>query len=254
MEISITTISIFNYYYYHSTLSNTISGGWICFACWAKRGALITKLGFKVHSNRVTSRGSKMRIFWVLALQTSKEYPIPGQEEEARDYLTEDHMCYLHAKKRSPILVIKSIADQNNIWGRYAGPGRWNDPDMLEVGNRGMSVEEYQSHFSIWAVMKEVIDVNQDPLGVQARKIQPKYGLEVWAGPLSSRRVVVVFWNRGSSWAFISVGWKEIGLQTSKPIVVRDLWAHSYVSRNMHSRLTSYVVPHCCKMFILTPY
>ncbi|KAL5575488.1 hypothetical protein UlMin_017187 [Ulmus minor] len=172
---------------------------------------------------------------------------------------------------------LTSIADQNNIWGKYAGPGRWNDPDMLEVGNGGMSVEEYQSHFSIWAVMKaplligcdirsisketlrilgnkEVIDVNQDPLGVQARKIRSKSGLEVWAGSLSSRRVVVVFWNRGSSWASISVGWNEIGLQTSKPVVVRDLWAHSYVSRNMGSRLTSYVVPHGCKMFILTPY
>ncbi|PON48990.1 Glycoside hydrolase [Trema orientale] len=97
---------------------------------------------------------------------------------------------------------ITSIADENNVWGRYAGPGRWNDPDMLEVGNGGMTIDEYRSHFSIWAAMKaplligcdvrsisketlgilgnkEVIDVNQDTLGVQARKIRSKAGLEV---------------------------------------------------------------------------
>lgn len=172
---------------------------------------------------------------------------------------------------------ITSIADENNIWGRYAGPGRWNDPDMLEVGNGGMSLEEYRSHFSIWAAMKaplligcdvrsvnketleiignkEVIDINQDPLGVQARKIRSKSGLEIWAGPLSRKRLVVVFWNRASSWTAISVGWREIGLSAFTPVVVRDLWAHSFVSRNMRSRLSAYVAPHGCKMYILTPY
>ncbi|GMY37286.1 alpha-galactosidase-like isoform X2 [Fagus crenata] len=133
---------------------------------------------------------------------------------------------------------ITNIADENNIWGRYAGPGRWNDPDMLEVGNGGMSLEEYRSHFSIWAIAplligcdirsasretlrilvnKEVIDVNQDPLGVQARKIRSKGGLEVWAGPLSMRRVVIVLWNRSQSRAPITVGWREVGLSPTNP-------------------------------------
>ncbi|XP_008224996.1 PREDICTED: alpha-galactosidase-like [Prunus mume] len=172
---------------------------------------------------------------------------------------------------------ITSIADQNNIWGRYAGPGKWNDPDMLEVGNGGMSLEEYRSHFSIWAVMKaplligcdvrsasketlqilgneEVINVNQDPMGVQARKLRSKDGLEVWAGPLSRKRVAVVLWNRGSSVAPISVTWRDIGLSPYKPVVVRDLWAHSFVSRNKRFRLTANVAPHGCKMYVLSPY
>ncbi|BBH00848.1 alpha-galactosidase 2 [Prunus dulcis] len=172
---------------------------------------------------------------------------------------------------------ITSIADQNNIWGRYAGPGKWNDPDMLEVGNGGMSLEEYRSHFSIWAVMKaplligcdvrsasketlqilgnkEVINVNQDPMGVQARKLRSKDGLEVWAGPLSRKRVVVVLWNRGRSVAPISVTWRDIGLSPYKPVVVRDLWAHSFVSRNKRFRLTANVAPHGCKMYALSPY
>ncbi|KAM1245581.1 hypothetical protein ACFX2I_036745 [Malus domestica] len=171
---------------------------------------------------------------------------------------------------------ITSIADQNNIWATYAGPGKWNDPDMLEVGNGGMSVEEYQSHFSIWAVMKaplligcdipsaskealqilgnkEVIDVNQDSLGVQARKLRSRDDLEVWAGPLSSNRVVVVLWNRGGSLAPITVTWREIGLSPNTSVIVRDLWTHSFVSKNMHTSLTANVAPHGCNMYVLTP-
>ncbi|KAM5556848.1 hypothetical protein ABKV19_024305 [Rosa sericea] len=87
-----------------------------------------------------------------------------------------------------------TIADLNDKWASYAGPGGWNDPDMLEVGNGGMSYQEYRAHFSIWALMKaplligcdvrnmtaetyeilsneEVIAINQDSLGVQGRKV-----------------------------------------------------------------------------------
>jgi alpha-galactosidase len=92
------------------------------------------------------------------------------------------------------------IIDQNNRWYEYAGPGGWNDPDMLEVGNGGMTVEEEKIHFGLWCISKaplligcditnmskntfdiltnpEVIAINQDPLGIQGRKIetnQPK--------------------------------------------------------------------------------
>jgi alpha-galactosidase len=93
----------------------------------------------------------------------------------------------------------RSIVSRANIaaplW-RYAGPGGWNDPDMLEVGNGGCSMEEYKSHFSLWAMLKapliigndirgltaedeamkilmndEIVAINQDPLGVQARRV-----------------------------------------------------------------------------------
>ncbi len=90
-----------------------------------------------------------------------------------------------------------SIIDVNNRWYEYAGPGGWNDPDMLEVGNGGMTVEEEKIHFGLWCISKaplligcditkmsketfeiltnpEVIAINQDPLGVQGRKIETK--------------------------------------------------------------------------------
>ncbi|TYH22376.1 hypothetical protein ES288_A04G123600v1 [Gossypium darwinii] len=62
-----------------------------------------------------------------------------------------------------------SRADQNELYAQYARPGGWNDPDMLEIGNGGMTKDEYIVHFSLWAISK-VIAVNQDSYGIQARK------------------------------------------------------------------------------------
>ncbi|GMI93402.1 alpha-galactosidase 2 [Hibiscus trionum] len=199
-----------------------------------------------------------------------------GQEDPAKWAGSYGHTWRTTGDINDTWASITSIADSNNLWGRYAGPGRWNDPDMLEVGNGGMSIEEYRSHFSIWALMKaplligcdvrsaskrtlsilgnkEVINVNQDPLGVQGRKIRSKGGLEVWAGPLSGKRVVVVLWNRSQTRALISVGWREIGLSPSSTVTVRDLWNHSFVSMNKSYRMTANVAAHACKMYIMTP-
>ena len=88
-----------------------------------------------------------------------------------------------------------NIIDENDQWYQYAGPGGWNDPDMLEVGNGGMTLTEYKTHFALWAISKaplligcdittmtedikkiltnpEVIAINQDKLGEQGHKIK----------------------------------------------------------------------------------
>ncbi|BAF26853.2 alpha-galactosidase precursor [Oryza sativa Japonica Group] len=167
-----------------------------------------------------------------------------------------------------------SRADENDQWAAYAGPGGWNDPDMLEVGNGGMSEAEYRSHFSIWALAKaplligcdvrsmsqqtknilsnsEVIAVNQDSLGVQGKKVQSDNGLEVWAGPLSNNRKAVVLWNRQSYQATITAHWSNIGLAGSVAVTARDLWAHS--SFAAQGQISASVAPHDCKMYVLTP-
>ncbi|CAD6205443.1 unnamed protein product [Miscanthus lutarioriparius] len=167
-----------------------------------------------------------------------------------------------------------ATADQNEVWSEYARPGGWNDPDMLEVGNGGMSEAEYRSHFSIWAVAKaplligcdvrsmsqqtkdilsnsEVIAVNQDSLGVQGKKVQSNNGLEVWAGPLSNNRKAVVLWNRQGYQATITAQWSSIGLASSTAVTARDLWAHS--SFSAQDQLSASVAPHDCKMYVLTP-
>ncbi|XP_034697569.1 alpha-galactosidase-like [Vitis riparia] len=168
-----------------------------------------------------------------------------------------------------------SRADENDKWAAHAGPGGWNDPDMLEVGNGGMTKEEYQSHFSIWALAKaplligcdvrsmdnstfellsnkEVIAVNQDELGVQGRKVKKDGNLEVWAGPLSDNKVAVVLWNRGSSQANMTAHWSDIGLSPSAVVDARDLWADSTQS-SVQGQLWAQVDSHACKMYILTP-
>nr|ADE77708.1 unknown [Picea sitchensis] len=170
---------------------------------------------------------------------------------------------------------ITSRADQNDQWAAYAGPGGWNDPDMLEVGNGNMSTVEYRSHFSIWALMKaplligcdirsatsetleilsnsEVINVNQDPLGVQGKKVSQQGDLEVWAGPLSNNRVAVILWNRSTSQDAITANWGAIGLPSDAIVQARDLWAHSYLPSDLQGSLTSTVDSHDVKMYILT--
>ncbi|KAL5569623.1 hypothetical protein UlMin_026198 [Ulmus minor] len=172
-----------------------------------------------------------------------------------------------------------TIADLNDKWAAYAGPGGWNDPDMLEVGNGGMNYHEYRSHFSIWALMKapllvgcdirnmttetfeilsnkEVIAVNQDPLGVQGRKVNvtgPDGCSQVWAGPLSGQRFVVVLWNRCSNATTITATWKSLGLQSSTSVSVRDLWQHKDVAGDAVSSFSARVDSHDCHMYIFTP-
>ncbi|KAJ6758828.1 ALPHA-GALACTOSIDASE 2 [Salix koriyanagi] len=155
-----------------------------------------------------------------------------------------------------------SRADQNDGWASYAAPGGWNDPDMLEVGNGGMTTEEYRSHFSIWALAKaplligcdvrtmsnetleilsnkEVIEVNQDKLGVQGKKVKNNGDLEV----------AVVLWNRCSSRATVTAYWSDIGLESTTTVNARDLWAHSNqtsVKRQISADLDS----HACSSHI----
>ncbi|KAG5558117.1 hypothetical protein RHGRI_008137 [Rhododendron griersonianum] len=164
------------------------------------------------------------------------------------------------------------IADLNDKWAAYAGPGGWNDPDMLEVGNGGMTYQEYRAHFSIWALMKaplligcdvrsmtaetleivtnkEVIAVNQDPLGVQGRKVYVSGTddcLQVWAGPLTGHRIAVVLWNRCSKAATITAAWGALGLESSTSVSVRDLWKHEDVVTDKVASFRARVDAHSC--------
>ncbi|XP_030544484.1 alpha-galactosidase-like isoform X1 [Rhodamnia argentea] len=169
-----------------------------------------------------------------------------------------------------------SKADQNDAWASYAGPGGWNDPDMLEVGNGNMSTEDYRCHFSLWSLAKaplilgcdirsmdndtfelvsnkEVIAVNQDELGIQGKKVKKTGDLEVWSGPLSGNRVAVVLMNRGLSTANVTAEWSDIGLNSSVIFDARDLWEHS-TTTSVQNQLDATLDSHACKMYVLTPH
>jgi alpha-galactosidase len=168
-----------------------------------------------------------------------------------------------------------SRADQNSPLFPYAGPGGWNDPDMLEVGNGGMTVTEYRAHYSLWSLMKaplligcdvrnmasdtfalltnpEVIAINQDPLGIQGHKVYVNGTLEVWAGPLQGGSYAVILFNRGPSKAPIIARWSDIGLMNDLKASVRDLWA----KRDLGTFKNSYsadVPSHGVVMVKITP-
>ena len=132
----------------------------------------------------------------------------------------------------------------------YAGPGHWNDPDMLEVGNGHMTDDEYRTHMSLWALVaspllagndirsmtdvtksillnKEVIAIDQDPLGKQASPVK-NGDLETWLKPLADGSVAVGVVNLGSSAANATIKPADLGF--SKVKGARDLWAHADVS------------------------
>ncbi|KAL8157746.1 hypothetical protein AgCh_002449 [Apium graveolens] len=169
-----------------------------------------------------------------------------------------------------------SRADQNEVYAEYARPGGWNDPDMLEIGNGGMTHDENIVHFSIWAISKaplligcdvrnmtketfeiisnkEVIAVNQDPLGIQAKKVRMEGSYEVWAGPLSGYRVAIVLLNRSISPVNITAHWDDIGLPPNTKVIARDLWKHQTLKKQLAGSLTEVVYPHACRMYVLKP-
>ena len=113
------------------------------------------------------------------------------------------------------------LLDQQVGLEKYAGPGGWNDPDMLEVGNGGMTIAEYRAHFSLWCLLsaplmagndirsmtpeireiltnKDVIAVDQDP-PQQGRRIRKDGDLEVWAKKLAGNAQAVILFNRGNA-------------------------------------------------------
>ena len=149
---------------------------------------------------------------------------------------------------------VVSIIDQQVGLYSYAGPGHWNDPDMLEVGNGGMTNTEYRSHFSFWCLLaaplitgndlrsmapetkeiltnREVIAVDQDPLGLEGRRVWKDGDLEVWSKELKDGSRAVILFNRGESETEISVAWNQIGYTDHLSAEVRDLWAHKDLGR-----------------------
>ena len=156
---------------------------------------------------------------------------------------------------------------------QYAAPGHWNDPDMLEVGNGGMTDTEYRLHMSLWSMLaapllagndlskmtaatreillnKEVIAVDQDPLGKQGDRVTATGPFEVWAKPLSHGEKAVALFNRGTTAYPITFHLRQIGY--SHPVHARDLWAHKDVGVIQDS-YTAVVPSHGVVMLRLQP-
>jgi len=139
------------------------------------------------------------------------------------------------------------IGFSQNGLQKFAGPGHWNDPDMLEVGNGGMKPDEYRVHMGLWALLAapllagndlrsmspetremltngEIIAVDQDVKGIQGHRLWDEGPLEIWAKSLADGSNAVGLFNRGGSDLKITLDFKMLNI--SGPAKLRDLWQH----------------------------
>jgi len=139
------------------------------------------------------------------------------------------------------------ILEKNADLAPWAGPGHWNDPDMLEVGNQALTPVECHSHFAMWCMLAapliagnnistmndtieailiapEIIAIDQDPLGIQGIRIRNNNGLQVWQKPLNDGSIAVALLNVTKSSAPMFVTLEEIGFKNGVSGSVRDLW------------------------------
>jgi alpha-galactosidase len=128
---------------------------------------------------------------------------------------------------------------------RFAGPGHWNDPDMLEIGNGGMNSDEYRTHMSLWAILaapllagndlstmtpetiglltnKDVIAVDQDRAGKQGDRFSAVGPVEIWVRSLADGSKAVGIFNRHPSPMSATVDFKQLGF--NRTVKARDLW------------------------------
>jgi alpha-galactosidase len=143
---------------------------------------------------------------------------------------------------------VYAILEQQAGLEGYAGPGHWNDPDMLEVGNGKLSMDENRAHFSMWAMLaspllagndlpnmkpeikailtnREVIALDQDSLGRQAARIYSEGEVEVWTKPLSGGALAIAVLNAGDnrySTHPFHLDLAKLGLHGSQQ--AKDLW------------------------------
>jgi alpha-galactosidase len=143
---------------------------------------------------------------------------------------------------------VVNIFDLNEPYAPHAKPGAWNDPDMLQVGNGVLTVEESKSHMSLWAIMAapliagndlrsmdqttvsiltnpEMIAVNQDSAGIQGRRVSSQNGIEIWSRPLGSEWSgvkAVALLNRGNVAVDITVNFAAVDMVGA--VLVRDIW------------------------------
>jgi alpha-galactosidase len=169
---------------------------------------------------------------------------------------------------------LKSIIRQNLGLARFARPGAWNDPDMLEVGNGGMTDAEYRTHFALWAMMaaplligtdlrratpaaleilknRDLIAIDQDPLGIQATVMADTAGQVTFAKPLAGGDVAVALYNETDNPARTSASIGALGLPKSPAYTLKDLYSKEITETA--GQLTVTVPAHSTLVYRVSP-
>lgn len=133
----------------------------------------------------------------------------------------------------------------------YVQPGHWNDPDMLEIGNGGMTVDEYRVHMTLWSLLsapllagndleamtpstksilmnKELIAIDQDPAAHHVKRTQLEGNTEIWTREMADGSQIAALFNRGEAPVPVTVQWAKVDIAT--PSKARDLWANKDVT------------------------
>jgi alpha-galactosidase len=142
---------------------------------------------------------------------------------------------------------MERIGFGQNELAQYAAPGHWNDPDMLEIGNGGMTDDEYRTHMTLWSMLaapliagndvrsmtapvreillnRDVIAIDQDRAGKQGRRAWKSGDREIWVRELAGGDRAVAIFNRGADATEVKVRWTDLGL--TRLASARDLWTH----------------------------
>ena len=159
-------------------------------------------------------------------------------------------------------LNILDMRDQDEL-RKAAGPDHWNDMDMLEVGNGGLTPDEERTHFALWTILnsplllgndlrnmspqtldiltnKEIIAINQDSLGIQGFKYKKEGTIEVWVKPMANNEWAICFFNRSQQLSDFTFNWeretikdnvfdKEITFNRDNIYKIRDLYQHKVI-------------------------
>lgn len=184
--------------------------------------------------------------------------------------------------EHSQIGILTAIDAMVNL-ERFVQKGGWNDPDMLVIGLKnsgfikggGCTDEEYRTQMSMWCMLaaplmmgcdvrdmsdatktilmnKDIIAIDQDPLGRQGFRVYRKDGLEVFKKPLSGNRTAIAFLNRNSKAIKETVSLKDIEMESEMKYSVYDVWTHASVNQQA-GKLSTDLKSHECQVFLLTP-
>lgn len=146
----------------------------------------------------------------------------------------------------------KFILDSQVGLEKYAGPGHWNDPDMLEVGNPGLSISESRAHFSLWCMLaaplmagndlremsdeilailtnKDVIAIDQDPLGKQAYRYMDHPGKQIWVKELSKGNRAICWFNSSEESFTVRINFQHFGELGDNVYRIYDVWKHEII-------------------------
>jgi alpha-galactosidase len=240
---------------------------------WCNKGGLDGRSAYATMSDALRATGRPI-VFSIC--NWGEEQPwLWGAQAGGNLWRTTQDIWDAWSGRRDFALGVLDILDLQADLAAYAKPGHWNDPDMLEIGNGGMTDAQYRAQFSLWAILaapliagndlrqmsaatratltnREVVAVDQDALGIEGRRVWKDGDAQIWARPLTGGREAIVLLNRGTRPQSIRLDWSALGLPGYLPLRFRDLWQHEDLPIAKGS-LTLSVPPTSVRMLRETP-